>query len=143
TSWKLTMKMASLTYIFNFWNSQNSSQLARTVSVTGVDVTALPNSAVPSMTSNATQRALSLQQQSNPKRLTFIKEADWHPEKAYNEDLPIYLRCSIEWKVMVKRETLNRRNVLSGMELGAVLAPVHYWERCLKTRFTDLVEEKF
>jgi len=45
------------------------------------------------------RKALSLQQQSDPKRLTFIKEADWDPEKTYNKDPAIYLCYSIEWKV--------------------------------------------
>jgi len=102
--------------IFNFWDSQNLSQLAGTASSSGVDATPLPDSAAPSTTSNSTPRALSLLQQSNPKRLTFIEEADWNPGKTYNEDPPTYLRYSIWWKVTVQREILNRRNVSSDME---------------------------
>ena len=132
----------NLQEIFNFWDSQRSSQFAGTPSSTGLDATPLADSVAPNTSSNTTPRALSLQQ-SNPRRLTFMEEADWNPEKIYDQGPSLYICYSIEWKVMMKRETLNRRKVSSDMELNGILAPGRYWERCLKARLTDLVEEKF
>ena len=127
--------------IFNFWDSQRSSQLAETPSSTGVVATPLRHSAAASTSSTTTPRASSLQP-SNLRERTFVEEADWKPERIYDLTSSLYICYTIEWKV-TKRETLNRRKVSSDTELNVVLAPGPYWERCLKARLMDLVEHKF
>ncbi|KIW22018.1 uncharacterized protein PV07_12576 [Cladophialophora immunda] len=144
TPWKPTMKMAILICEISLISGilrihHNWQELLRAPESMQHP---LPDPASPSTASNVTPRALSLRQQPN-KRLTFIKEEDWDPEKTYDEDPPICLRYSIKWTVTVKRETLNRRHLTSDTELDVVLAPGHYWERCLKARLADLVKQKF
>jgi hypothetical protein len=116
-------------------------KLIGTPSNTKFDETPLPDSLAPDSSNHTTPRPLSLER-SNARKLTFIEEADWNPDKRY-EDPPLYICYSIEWKVTVKIGTMNSRKVSNDMELNVVLPPGLYWERCLKARLADLVEEKF
>lgn len=132
----------NLQEIFNFWDSQRSSQLAGTPSSTGVNQTSPPDSITRNSSASATPRALSLQQ-SNARKLTFIEELIWDPEKRYDADPPLYICYSIEWTVTAKLGTVNRRKISNDMELNVVLAPGRYWECRLQARLADLVKQKF
>jgi hypothetical protein len=118
--------------IFSFWDSQGSSPLRGTVTSSTGNALSLPSSVVSSAALNDTPRALS--QHSHPRKLTFIQEADWDPEKTYSQDPPTHLHYSIEWRV-----TQNGRAFLRGTEPDVVLAPSCYWQRYLKAQAEDLV----
>ncbi|KIW29092.1 uncharacterized protein PV07_04932 [Cladophialophora immunda] len=91
---------------------------------------------------HATPRAFS-RPQSGARLLTFIEEPDWNSERRYDEDPPLYICYSIEWKVTARLGTLNHRKVSNDMELNVVLAPGRHWERCLQARLADLGGQKF
>ena len=123
--------------IFDFWDSQGSSQLPGTVTGSAGNAPPLPSSVTSSAAPNETPRALSQGQYLHASKLTFMQEADWDPEKTNNQDPPTCLHYSIEWKV-----TRNGRAFSRGTEPDIVLAPSCYWQQHLKAQVEDRVNQK-
>jgi hypothetical protein len=63
---------------------------------------------------------------------------DWEEERAYDEQPPVCIYYSIEWKL-----ALNKRVVVSDTEQNLVLAPSAYWDKFLKPKLERLVGQKF
>ena len=64
----------------------------------------------------------SSQQNTQADKLGLCRYADWDPDRAYDEDLLIYIHYSIKWKITVK----NRAITLIDIEQDLVLEPAVY-----------------
>lgn len=129
--------------LFDFqWASQRSSQIAshRLDSATsdGGDETRLLESDAPSTRTPQTSQAISPGRQSQPEKLTFVQEAEWDKEKAYDEHPPTCIRYSIEWKV-----TLNGKAVLKDTEPDVVVSPDCFWRLVLRAKLERVLCRKF
>jgi hypothetical protein len=75
----------------------------------------------------------SSQQNTQANKLELCRYADWDPDRAYDEDPPIYIHYSIEWKIAVK----NRAITLIDREQDLVLEPAAYWEHFFEAKLND------
>ncbi|KAA8643693.1 uncharacterized protein ATNIH1004_010467 [Aspergillus tanneri] len=71
-------------------------------------------------------------------RLPLLGLDDWEEERAYDEQPPICIHYSIEWKL-----ALNKRVVVSDTEQNLVLAPSAYWDKFLNPKLERVVGQKF
>ncbi|KAI1839959.1 hypothetical protein JX266_013828 [Neoarthrinium moseri] len=69
--------------------------------------------------------------------LPLLQLADWDENKSYNDEIPICIRYSIEWKM-----TYKRKRVFQNTELDLVLAPGAYWMEFLKPKLENLAAKK-
>ncbi|EMD96376.1 hypothetical protein COCC4DRAFT_155192 [Bipolaris maydis ATCC 48331] len=67
----------------------------------------------------------------------FLPLAEWDEHNSYDEDIPSWLRYSIEWKVVVNNKTLSKDT-----EQDVVLAPSVYWRFCLRAKVDKLLSRK-
>ena len=75
----------------------------------------------------------SSQQNTQANKLELCRFADWDPNRAYDEDPPIYIHYSIKWKIAV-----NNRAIMSmDTEQDLVLEPAAYWEHFLEARLNN------
>ena len=74
---------------------------------------------------------------SNLGRLNVLQLQDWDKESSYDEDPPICLHYSIEWKV-----TVNGKVVSKDTEQDLVLAPASHWQHFLQPRLEKLLRKK-
>ena len=75
--------------------------------------------------------------ESDPNKLSFLPLAEWDEYNSYDEDIPSWLRYSIEWKVVVNNKVLAKDT-----EQDVVLAPAAYWCFCLKAKVEKLLSRK-
>lgn len=123
---------------FQEWASQRSTQFSENATSVGRAASPLPESIAPGVTPNDTPRALSQCHNPSQSRLTFLQEAEWDPDQAYDSDFPNCLRYSIEWKV-----TLNGKAISKDTEPEVLLAPGCYWRIVLQARLEELLQNKF
>jgi hypothetical protein len=78
------------------------------------------------------------QQQTQTNDLKLCQFPDWDSGRTYDDDPPIYIHYSIEWKV-----TLNNRTVIGpDTEQDTVLAPAAYWQHFLHPKLDDFWRRK-
>ncbi|EEA21493.1 conserved hypothetical protein [Talaromyces marneffei ATCC 18224] len=70
--------------------------------------------------------------------LTRVGLDDWEEGRAYDEQPPVCIHYSIEWKL-----ALNKRFVTRDTEQNLVLAPSAYWNTFLKPKLERLIAQKF
>jgi hypothetical protein len=80
----------------------------------------------------------SSQQNTQVDKLGLCRYADWDPDRAYDEDPPIYIHYSIEWKITVK----NRAITPIDTEQDLVLEPAAYWEHFLEAKLNNALLRK-
>ncbi|KAF3390012.1 hypothetical protein DPV78_011859 [Talaromyces pinophilus] len=73
-----------------------------------------------------------------PARLPLLGLDDWEEGRAYDEQPPICIHYSIEWKL-----ALNKRLETRDTEQNLVLAPSAYWNTFLKPKLERLIAQKF
>jgi len=71
-------------------------------------------------------------------RLGLCPYEDWDPDRAYDEDAPIYLYYGIEWKVAVN----NRAIISKDTEQDLVLEPAAYWKHILEPKLKRALLKK-
>lgn len=98
----------------------------------------IPKFIAPSVTPNNTPQTSSQCQNPSQSRLTFLQEAEWDPDLAYDSDFPNCLRYSLEWKV-----TLNGKAISKDTEPEVLLAPGCYWRLVLQAQLEELLQNKF
>ena len=128
-----------LEHAFDFpeWASRQSTQRPGIARIVGVNASPFPESIAHISTPNETPRSLS--HTPSESRLTFLQEADWDPEKIYDDDeYPSCLRYSIEWKV-----TMNGKAISRDTEPEVLVAPGCFWRRILQARLEELLRTKF
>ena len=69
--------------------------------------------------------------------LNFLKLSDWEEGISYDNDPPMCIHYSIEWKV-----TVNNRVVAKDTEPDLVLAPSVYWDEYLKQKLEERIRTK-
>ncbi|KIM96072.1 hypothetical protein OIDMADRAFT_20950 [Oidiodendron maius Zn] len=52
----------------------------------------------------------SSQQNTQADKLGLCRYADWDPDRAYDEDPPIYIHYSIEWKIAVNKRAITLKD---------------------------------
>jgi hypothetical protein len=78
------------------------------------------------------------QQQTQTNNLKFCQFSDWDSEGTYDDDPPIYIHYSIEYKI-----TLNNRAIMGPDTVqDIVLAPAAYWEHFLQPKLDDFWRSK-
>jgi hypothetical protein len=77
-------------------------------------------------------------QQDTQASLQLCPDADWDPDKAYDENPPIYIHYSIEWKIAVN----NRAIMPKDTEQDLVLEPAAYWEHFLEAKLKNALLRK-
>jgi hypothetical protein len=133
--------------IFNFEfvdesGLHRSSQVQNTGTPFGADATSLPatveSNATPSEVSGETPRGSAFRGRppSCREKLQFLQEAEWDPDKTYDEHPPTCLHYSIEWKVKVNDKVISKDT-----ESDLVLAPAYYWEHSLHFRLDKLLQK--
>jgi hypothetical protein len=75
----------------------------------------------------------SSQQNIQANKLELCRYADWDPDRPYDEDPPIYIHYSIEWKIAVH----NRAVMPIDTEQDLVLEPATYWEHFLEAKLNN------
>jgi hypothetical protein len=78
------------------------------------------------------------QQQTQADKLSFCHLSEWDSKRTYDEDPPIYIQYSIEWKVTVKGRAIMRTNT----EQNVVLAPADCWECILQRKLENVLCKK-
>ena len=68
-----------------------------------------------------------------PEKLPLLQLADWDREKIYDDNPPICIHYSIEWKVTIE----GIRGVHKGTEQNLVLAPGSHWQLFLQPSLED------
>jgi hypothetical protein len=71
-------------------------------------------------------------------RLQLCPFADWDPDRAYDENPPIYIHYSIEWKIAVN----NRAIMSKDTEQDLVLEPAAHWEHFLEPKLKNALLKK-
>ncbi|KAF1957124.1 hypothetical protein CC80DRAFT_411445, partial [Byssothecium circinans] len=71
-------------------------------------------------------------------KLRFLQLDEWDEHNSYGEDVPTYLHCSIEWRVL-----LNNKVVYGDTEQDVVLIPIGYWHTILRPKLERLRGRKF
>jgi hypothetical protein len=79
-----------------------------------------------------------LQTQTQASKLSFCQLSGWDSKRSYDEDPPIYIQYSIEWKVTVKNRAIMRTDT----ELNVVLAPADCWECILRRKLENVLRKK-
>jgi hypothetical protein len=80
----------------------------------------------------------SSQQNTQANKLELCPYADWDPDRAYDEDPPIYIHYSIEWKIAVN----NRAIMSKDTEQDLVLEPAAHWEHILEPKLKNALLKK-
>jgi len=80
----------------------------------------------------------SSQQNTQADKLELCQYAKWSPDKTYDEDPPIYIHYSIEWKITVNNRAITPKDT----ELGLVLEPAAYWEHFLEPKLKNVLFRK-
>jgi hypothetical protein len=80
----------------------------------------------------------SSQQNTQANKLELCPYADWDPDRAYDEDPPIYIHYSIEWKIAVN----NRAIMSKDTEQDLVLEPAARWEHILEPKLKNALLKK-
>jgi hypothetical protein len=78
------------------------------------------------------------EQQTQANQLKLCQLLDWDSERIYDEDPPISIHYSIEWKVSVN----NRAIMPKDTEQDIVLAPAAYWQHFLEPKLQNLLRKK-
>lgn len=81
---------------------------------------------------------ISSQQTTQANRLELCPYADWDRDRAYDEDPPIYIHYSIEWKIAVN----NRAIMSKDTEQDLVLEPAAHWEHILEPKLKGALLKK-
>ena len=68
----------------------------------------------------------------------YVRYADWDPDRAYDEDPPIYIHYSIEWKITVNNRAITPKDT----EQDLVLEPAAYWEHFLEAKLNNALLRK-
>jgi hypothetical protein len=77
------------------------------------------------------------QRQTQTNELKLCQFPDWDSERTYDDDPPIYMHYSIEWKV-----TLNKKAVMGpDTEQDTVLAPSAYCQHFLHPKLDDFWDD--
>jgi hypothetical protein len=66
-----------------------------------------------------------------------MQEADWDPEKSYDEGRPTCIRYLFQWRVL-----RNERTVAKDEAADVVVAPECYWRRVLKAERERVLKKK-
>jgi hypothetical protein len=78
------------------------------------------------------------QQQTQTNGLKLCQFLGWDSDRTYDDDPPIYIHYSIEWKV-----TLNNRAIMRpDTEQDIILAPAAYWQHFLHPKLDDFWRKK-
>jgi hypothetical protein len=72
----------------------------------------------------------SSQKNTQANKLELCRYADWDPDRTHDEDPPIYIHYSIEWKIAVN----NRAIMPKDTEHDLVLEPAAYWDHFLEAK---------
>ena len=75
----------------------------------------------------------SSQQNTQVNKLELCRYTDWDPDRTYDEDPPIYIHYSIEWKIAVNNRAIMPKNT----EQDLVLEPAAYWEHFLGAKLKN------
>jgi hypothetical protein len=78
-----------------------------------------------------------LRNQRTISRLPILQIADWDENRAYNENPPICVHYSIEWRL-----TVNSKIVMKETEQDVVLAPGSFWTLFLQRKFHKVLSQK-
>jgi hypothetical protein len=81
---------------------------------------------------------ISSQQSTQVSRLQLCPFADWDPDRAYDEDPPIYIHYSIEWKIAVNNRAITSKDT----EQDLVLEPAAHWEHILQPKLKNALLKK-
>jgi hypothetical protein len=123
---------------FDFdWPSQRSQRSRGTVTSYGTNASPLPPSSAPSPRPTDTPGSFSQQCHPFGTTLTFMQEADWDPEKTYDEERPTCIRYLFQWRVL-----RNERTVVKDEAADVVVAPECYWRRVLKAERERVLKKK-
>jgi hypothetical protein len=76
-------------------------------------------------------------QQARLEKPTLLQLADWDRERRYDEDPPMFLYYSIEWKV-----TVSNKMRWKDTEQDLVLAPAAYWQVFLQPKLEEMLRKK-
>jgi hypothetical protein len=77
-------------------------------------------------------------QTAQPSGLGLCPFAEWDPHRAYDEDPPIYIHYSIEWKIAVN----NRAIMPKDTDQDLVLEPAAHWEHFLEDKLKSVLLKK-
>jgi hypothetical protein len=84
------------------------------------------------------QFEFSSQQNTQPDKLGLCRYEDWDPDRAYDEDPPIYIHYPLEWKIAVKNRAITSKDT----EQDLVLEPAAYWEHFLEAKLNATLLRK-
>ena len=73
--------------------------------------------------------------QTQADELKLCQLPNWDSKRTYDDDPPVYIHYSIEWKVTVNNRAIMRPDT----EQDIVLAPAAYWQHFLQPKLEDFL----